>query len=127
MLILPESAHKKLREQHEAAKDGLTQHFNQELEKIMNANTAPDRYWILGKVNFPDDLGGKVGRVFLQACMEKPPLVANSFLYEVDNRRGVKTLLWVMHPGGKLSLPTLGKTLSVASGSKKKSKRVLTA
>jgi hypothetical protein len=126
MLILSEATKKQLKDQHEAAKSGLVNHFNVDLEKIMNQNQSPDKYWILGKVNFPDDLGGKVGRVFLQACMEQPPLVANSFLYEVDNRRGVKTLLWVMNPGGNLSLPTLGKTLSVASGSKKKSKRVLT-
>ncbi len=126
MLILPEKEHKRLRERHEAEKSGLIDHFNQELEKIMNSNPDPDKYWVLGKVNFPENLEGKVGRVFLQACMEKPPLVANAFLYEIDNRRGVKTLLWVMNPGGKLSLPTLGKTLSVASGSKKKSKRVIT-
>lgn len=127
MLILPQATQKQLKDQHEAAKAGLVSHFNDELEKIMNANKGPDRYWVLGKVKFPEDLGGKVGRVFLQACMEKPPLVANAFLYEVDNRRGVKTLLWVMHPGGKLDLPTLGKTLSVASKSKKQSKRVITA
>ena len=127
MLILPEATQKQLRDQHESAKSGLVSHFNAELEKIMNANKGPDRYWVLGKVKFPDDLGGKVGRVFLQACMEKPPLVADAFLYEVDNRRGVKTLLWVMHPGGKLDLPTLGKSLSVGSKSKKQSKRVLTA
>jgi hypothetical protein len=127
MLILPESTQQQMKVQHQLAKEGLTMHFNDELEKIMNANQAPDRYWILGKVKFPENLGGKVGRVFLQACMEKPPLVAEAFLYEVDNRRGVKTLLWVMHPGGKLALPTLGKTLSVAPKSKKKSKRVLTA
>lgn len=127
MLILPESTKNQLKQEHVNAREGLTSHFNEELEAIMNANKAPDRYWVLGKVKFPDNLGGKVGRVFLQACMEKPPLVSEAFLYEVDNRRGVKTLLWVMHPGGKLSLPTLGKTLSVASKSKDKSKRVLTA
>jgi hypothetical protein len=127
MLILPEATQKQLKMQHNIAREGLVSHFNEELENIMNANQAPDRYWILGKVNFPENLGGQVGRVFLQACMEKPPLVANSFLYEVDNRRGVKTLLWVLHPGGKLDLPTLGKTISVSSKSKKKSKRVLTA
>lgn len=123
MLILPESAHKKLKEDHNSAKAGLVSHFNHELEEILNANKNHDRYWVLGKVNFPDNLGGKVGRVFLQACMEKPPLVANAFLYEVDSRRGVKTLLWVMHPGGKLDLPTLGKTLSIGSKSKNKLKR----
>lgn len=128
MLILPEKVTEQyMRDQHESAKAGLVAHFNVELEKIMNANTAPDTYWILGKVKFPDNLGGNHGKVFLQACLEKPPLVAEAFLYEVDNRRGVKTLLWVMHPGGKLVLPTLGKTISVGSRSKKKSKRVLTA
>ncbi len=35
-------------------------------------------------------------------------------MYEVDNRRGVKTLLWVMHPGDLLSFPTLGKSIRVA-------------
>lgn len=127
MLILPETVQRQMKMQHEIAKEGLVSHFNEELEKIMNDNQHPDRYWILGKVKFPDNLEGKVGRVFLQACMEKPPLVAESFLYEVDNRRGVKTLLWVMHPGGRLDLPTLGKTLSIAPKSKKKSKRVLIA
>lgn len=127
MLILSETTQKQMKDQHESAKAGLVSHFNVELEKIMNANQEPDRYWILGKVKFSDELKDKVGRVFLQACMEKPPLVAEAFLYEVDNRRGVKTLLWVMNPGGKLSLPTLGKTLSIASKSKKKSKRVLAA
>lgn len=124
MLILSETTKDQLRDQHESARAGLIDHFNEELERLMNANQGPDRYWILGKVNFPDDLGGRVGRVFLQACAEKPPLVANAFLYEVDNRRGVKTLLWVMHPGGTLNLPTLGKTLSVESKSKNKPKRV---
>lgn len=128
MLILPgKTTEQFFRHQHEEAKAGLISHFNQEMEKIMNANSGPDRYWILGKVKFPDNLGGKVGKVFLQACLEKPPLVAESFLYEVDNRRGVKTLLWVMHPGGRLDLPTLGKTISIGSKSKKKSKRVITA
>lgn len=124
MLILPQNTQKRLKEDHENARSGLVSHFNQELEKILNENKNFDKYWVLGKVKFPENLGGKVGKVFLQACMEKPPLVAESFLYEVDNRRGVKTLLWVMHPGGKLDLPTLGKSLSVAMKSKKKSKRV---
>ena len=124
MLILSEKTKKQLKDQHESAKSGLVGQFNIELEKIMNANQGPDKYWILGKVKFPDKSSGKEAKVFLQACLEKPPLVAEAFLYEVDNRRGVKTLLWVMNPGGSLSLPTLGKTVSVASGSKKKSKRV---
>ncbi len=70
MLILSPA---QLKDRHESAKAGLMKHFNEELENIMNANQAPDRYWILGKVKFPENLGSMVGRVFLQACMEKPP------------------------------------------------------
>ena len=124
MLILPKSAHEKQMAEHQAAKAGLMSHFNSELEKILNENKKYDKYWILGKVNFPENLANKVGRVFLQACLQQPPLVANAFLYEVDNRKGEKTLLWVMHPGGALALPTLKKTISVGSMSKKNLKRV---
>jgi hypothetical protein len=42
--------------------------------------------------------------------------VKESFVYEIDNRRGVKTLLWVMHPDDTLSFPTLGKSIRVSGG-----------
>jgi hypothetical protein len=93
------------------AKQGLTDHYNKELEKIINQNSAKDKYWILGKVRFPEELGGKVGRAFLEACDEKPGLIKDAFLYEVDNRNGTKTLLWIMNPDGSLRLPTLNKTV----------------
>lgn len=112
MLILSE---KQLNDRHYDAKKGLTDEFNKQLEKILNENQKFDRYWILGKVKFNST---NVGHVFLQACAEKPPLVKEAFLYEVDNRKGCKTLLWVMHPGDKLSLPTLGKTVQVHAGQK---------
>lgn len=116
MLILPE---KEMKDQHEAAKQGLTNHFNSEMEKVINANSSLDRYWILGKVRFPDEFNGKVGRVFLEASQSKPHLVKEAFLYEVDNRTGTKTLLWVMHPDDSLSLPTLKKTISVKTNPRK--------
>lgn len=97
------------------ARRGLEKHFNQELERILNENATKDKYWILGKVRFPEELGGQVGRVFLQASDAKPPLVKDAFLYEVDNRRGCKTLLWVMNPGNELVIPSLGKTLKVST------------
>jgi hypothetical protein len=121
MLILPENTHRELREKHEDAKSGLTSHFNTQLEKILNENKQHDLYWVLGKVKFPQN--GSEAKVFLQACLEKPPLISHSFLYEVDSRKGTKTLLWVLYPNGSLSLPTLKKTISVGSQSKK-SKRV---
>ncbi len=110
MLILP--AREKLKLEHEQAKQGLMDQFNTQLEKILNANKKPDKYWILGKVKFIEGFGGKVGRTFLEACEQKPPLVRDAFLYEVDNRKGTKTLLWVSNRD-QLRLPTLGKTISV--------------
>ncbi len=117
MLILPKDAQMK---SNADARKGLETHYNSEMEKIINANSSKDVYWILGKVKFPEDLGGQVGRTFLQASDTKPPVVKNSFLYEVDNRKGVKTLLWVMHPDGSLRLPTLNKTIQVQPTQKAK-------
>jgi len=108
MLILPKDTEQQAQR---AAREGLESHYNSEMERIINANQHKDVYWILGKVKFPEELGGKVGRTFLEASDVKPPLVKNAFLYEVDNKRGVKTLLWVMNPDGSLRLPTMNKTL----------------
>jgi len=110
MLILPENVQ---REQHQLAKEGLMKEFNRQLEKLINENQKHDKFWVLGKVKFPEEFAGKVGRVFLEGCLEKPPLVKDAFLYEVDNRKGCKTLLWVMNPNGELRMPTLGKTVKV--------------
>lgn len=115
MLVLPKDPIKdKLRE----ARNNLVHHYNGEMEKILNANSKVEKYWILGKVRFPENMKGQVAHSFLQACMEKPPLVKESFLYEVDNTRGVKTLLWVMNPDGSLRLPTLGKTIQASPAKK---------
>lgn len=108
MLILPK---KTMLDQINEAKRGLVDHYNVEMEKILNEHSTIDKYWILGKVNFPEELGGKVGRAFLQACTEKPMLIKDAFLYEVDNRAGTKTLLWIMNPDGSLRLPTLNRTI----------------
>jgi hypothetical protein len=102
-------------EQHVAAREGLISLFNQMLEDILNQNKDKDLYWILGKTKIERVDGKDVIRPFLQACDEKPGLIRESFVYEVDNRRGVKTLLWVFHPGDQLSFPTLGKSISVAN------------
>lgn len=103
-------------QQHMDAKEGITAHFNQELEKILNENAHKDMYWILGKAKVHMNGDKRMVRPFLQACDEKPPVVKQSFVYEVDNRRGVKTLLWVMHPDDTLSFPTLGKSIRVTGG-----------
>lgn len=106
--------------QHQDAKSNLTAHFNAEMERIINENSSKDLYWILGKVRFPPELGGFVGRTFLEATDHKPGVIKDAFLYEVDNKRGVKTLLWVLHPDGTLRLPTLNKTIRATSAKKKR-------
>lgn len=117
MLILPKKD--QIEAQNEARK-GLTDHYNNEMERIINENSSKEIYWILGKVRFPEELGGKVGRTFLQASDSKPPVVKDAFLYEVDNKRGVKTLLWVVHPDGSMRLPTLNKTIQVTPAKRAK-------
>lgn len=103
-------------EEHMKVREGLTDHFNVELEKILNANSHKDKYWVLGKAKIEKKNGKDIVRPFLQACEEKPGVIRESFVYEVDNRRGVKELLWVMHPGDLLSFPTLGKSIRVTDG-----------
>lgn len=115
MLITPTSVQM---QQHIDAREGMTKQFNHMLEKILNENKDKDKYWILGKAKIEKKKGKDVVRPFLQACAEKPGIIKESFVYEVDNRRGVKTLLWVMHPGDMLSFPTLGKSIRVTDGSK---------
>lgn len=101
---------------HVEAREGMTNHFNSLMEKILNENAHKDKYWILGKAKIHFNHGKRMVRPFLQACDEKPGLIKESFVYEVDNRRGVKTLLWVMHPDDSLSFPTLGKSIRVTGG-----------
>ena len=103
-------------EEHVRVREGITNHFNHLMEKILNENTHKDLYWILGKAKIEKKDGKDIVRPFLQACDEKPGVIKQSFVYEVDNRRGVETLLWVMHPGDMLSFPTLGKSIRVTGG-----------
>ena len=104
-------------EQHVQTREGLTNQFNVMLENLLNQNSEKQEiYWILGKVKVEKKKGKDVIRPFLQACAEKPGIIKESFVYEVDNSRGTKTLLWIMHPGDMLSFPTLGKSIRVTGG-----------
>ncbi len=103
-------------QKHVETREGITSEFNTRLEKILNDNKHTDKYWILGKAKIERKNGKDIVRPFLQACAEKPGIIKESFVYEVDNRRGVKTLLWIMHPGDTLSFPTLGKSIRVTGG-----------
>lgn len=123
MLALPKNVQY---QQHMDAREGMTKVFNEKMEKILNDNKHKDKYWILGKAKTYKEHGKDIVRPFLEACDEKPGLIKESFVYEVDNRRGVKTLLWVMHPGDLLSFPTLGKAIRVATDKGAKKKTILT-
>lgn len=103
-------------DEHVRVREGITDQFNHMLEKILNENKHRDKYWVLGKAKIEKKKGKDIVRPFLQACAEKPGIIKESFVYEVDNRRGVKTLLWIMHPGDMLSFPTLGKSIRVTGG-----------
>lgn len=113
MLVIPPSVQL---QQHNDAREGMTSHFNKLMEKILNENSHKEVYWILGKVKTERRGNKDIMKPFLQACDEKPGVIRESFVYEVDNRRGVKQLLWVMHPGDMLSFPTLGKSIRVTGG-----------
>lgn len=114
MLILPKGvAAQAAMDKHVQTRTHLIGHFNHLMEKVINENKHKDLYWILGKVKTARKDGKCLIRPFLQACDEKPGLVRESFVYQVDNRRGVKELLWVMHAGDTLSFPTLGKSIKV--------------
>lgn len=109
MLILNE---KQKRQAHEDAKEGLRNSFNIELEKILNANTSVEQYFILAKVKFPPEYGGVVGRVFMERSDTQPPFVKEAFCYYVDNTKGTKQLLW-MSWGDYLRIVPSGKTIKV--------------
>lgn len=123
MLILPAGeAQKQAVLKHQQDKEGLTNHYNSELERILNENSdKQEKYWVLGKVRFPQELGGHVGRAFLQASDSKPVVIRDAFLYEVDNKRGVKTLLWVCYPNGDLRIPSLNKTIKLSKKPRRQS------
>lgn len=111
MLVLP--AHVQM-QRHVEAREGLVSHFDTQLEKILNENSHKELYWVLGKAKIEKAKGKDIVRPFLQACDEKPGLIKDSFVYEVDNKRGVKTLLWLLQ-GDTLTFPTLGKSVRVAN------------
>lgn len=114
MLILPESVKRQQLTKFHETRKAITAEYNKRLEKILSENSKHDRYWILGRLSFPDHLGGNTAVPFLEACSDKPDLVKNTFVYEVDNRRGVKELLWVCDDKALRIIPT-NKTVGLVS------------
>ena len=71
MLITPKNV---AIQQHMEARQGMTDHFNREMDKILTQNSHKDMYWILGKVRMEKRGKKDIARPFLQACDEKPGL-----------------------------------------------------
>lgn len=117
MLDLPHSPEPTIGEIHLMARERLTNRHTHLMEKIQKENSHKDKYWILGMAMSKRKNGKTIIRPFLKAYYSQPDVQKESYLYEVDNIAGTKTLLWVMHPNNKLSLPTINKSIRVAGES----------
>lgn len=102
---------------HLLARKRLTDRHGELMKKIEEENSHKDKYWILGMANCKRKNGRTTIRPFLKVFDEQPDVRKEAYLYEVDNTLGTKTLLWVMHPNNKLSMPTIGKSIRVADAS----------
>lgn len=102
---------------HLMARERLTDRHQFLLEQILRDNAHKEKYWILGMAMCKRKKGRTTIRPFLKAYDVQPELRKEAYLYEVDNTAGTKTLLWVMHPNNKLSMPSIGKSIRVAGDS----------
>jgi hypothetical protein len=101
-------------ELHLLQRKRLTDRHEKLMEKILKENSHKEKYWILGMAESKRKNGRTTIRPFLKAYDVQPDLRKEAYLYEVDNIEGKRSLLWVMHPNDKLSLPSIGKTIRVA-------------
>lgn len=84
------------------------------MEKILIDNAHKSKYWILGMAKTKRKNGRTTITPFMSAYDEIPKLIKESYVYEVDNTTGKRTLLWVFHPNNQLMMPSIGKSISVA-------------
>lgn len=113
MLEQPVLKEPSIGEIHIAARQRLSDRHANLMEKIMTENSHKKKYWILGTAKCKRKDGKTTIRPYLKAYDTQPDVQKQSYLYEVDNVEGTKSLLWVMHPNNKLSIPTIGKSISV--------------
>ena len=102
---------------HIAARQRLSDRHLNLMEKIMKENSHKKKYWILGTAKCKRKEGRTTIKPCLKAFDSPPDVQKESYLYEVDNTAGTRTLLWVMHPNNKLAMPSIGKSIRVADGS----------
>jgi len=113
MLEQPVLKEPSIGEIHIAARQRLSDRHANLMEKIMTENSHKKKYWILGTAKCKRKDGKTTIRPYLKAYDTQPEVQKQSYLYEVDNVEGTKSLLWVMHPNNKLSMPSIGKSISV--------------
>ncbi len=99
---------------HLLQREHLVSRHTAMMEKILEENASKEKYWILGWAESKRKNGKTKITPKMQAFDKMPDLIKEAYLYEVDNVAGSKTLLWVMHPNGKLNLPTIGKSIHAA-------------
>ena len=100
---------------HLAARQRLADRHMNLMDKILKENSHKKKYWILGMAKCKRKNGKTTIRPFLKAYDEQPEIQKEAYLYEVDNKLGTRELVWVMHPNNKLAMPSINKTISVAS------------
>lgn len=113
MLEQPVLKEPSIGEIHIAARQRLSDRHANLMEKIMTENSHKKKYWILGTAKCKRKDGKTTIRPYLKAYDTQPEVQKQSYLYEVDNVAGTKSLIWVMHPNNKLSMPSIGKSISV--------------
>lgn len=99
---------------HVAARERLSNRHAELMDKILKENKHKDRYWILGMAMCKRKNGRTTIRPWMKAFDVQPELRKEAYCYEIDNTLGTKTLIWVMHPNNKLSMPSIGKSIRVA-------------
>jgi len=104
-------------ENHLMQREHLIARHSRSMNKILRKNSDVEKYWILGWVESKRRNGQTKIQPKMMVLYEKPELKKESYLYEIDNKEGSQTLLWVMHPNNKLDFPPIGKTIHVAGES----------
>lgn len=104
-------------ELHLMQRKRLTDQHEKLMGKILGENAHKSKYWILGMAKVKRKNKRTTITPFLQAYDVQPEVRKEAYLYEVDNTLGIKSLLWVMHPNNKLSMPSIGKSIRVADAS----------
>jgi len=102
---------------HLLARKRLSDYFQIKFEKVQKENLDKNKYFILGAVKTTRKNGKTKIRVILKTYDQQPQIQKESYLYEIDNVENTQTLLWVMHTNNSLSLPTIGKKISVGTTS----------